>query len=130
AHVDVIPLPALDLRPLQVAAPVDRPPVGRGGGPVVVPCVAGRPPARGPGIRGKDPHDRVRYRTAPMAKIGLDIDSTLHHYWPLLERVAQQRYGVDLPYEEQRDWGITRLEHHELVACVAETHSDENILAG
>jgi FMN phosphatase YigB (HAD superfamily) len=64
-----------------------------------------------------------------MAKIGIDIDSTLHHYWPLLERVARERYGVALPYEEQRDWGITRLEHEQLIACVKETHSDENILA-
>ena len=32
-----------------------------------------------------------------------------------------------LPYAEQREWGITRLEHEELVACVRETHSDENI---
>jgi hypothetical protein len=64
-----------------------------------------------------------------MARIGLDIDSTLHHYWGLLERVARERYGVDLPYEEQRDWGITRLERDELVACVRETHSEENILA-
>jgi uncharacterized HAD superfamily protein len=64
-----------------------------------------------------------------MARIALDIDSTLHHYWELLERVARDRYGVELPYHEQRDWGITRLEGHELVACVQETHSEENILA-
>jgi FMN phosphatase YigB (HAD superfamily) len=64
-----------------------------------------------------------------MAKIALDIDSTLHHYWPLLERIARDRYGVAMPYEEQRDWGITTLEREQLIACVAETHSDENILA-
>ncbi|MGI8750614.1 MAG: hypothetical protein ACR2J6_08735, partial [Thermoleophilaceae bacterium] len=29
----------------------------------------------------------------------------------------------------QRDWGITQLEHEQLAACVAETHSDENIEA-
>ena len=62
-----------------------------------------------------------------MARIALDIDSTLHHYWDLLERIAHERYGVDLPYEEQRDWGITALERDQLVACVEETHSDENI---
>ena len=33
-----------------------------------------------------------------MAKIALDIDSTLHEYWGLLQRVAKERYGVDLPY--------------------------------
>ena len=65
-----------------------------------------------------------------MARIALDIDSTLHHYWDLLSRIAQERFGVALPYEEQRDWGITRLGREELVACVEETHSDENIAAG
>jgi uncharacterized protein len=64
-----------------------------------------------------------------VAKIALDIDSTLHHYWDLLERVARERYGVELPYAEQRDWGITVLERDELVRCVEETHSDENIAA-
>jgi uncharacterized protein len=65
-----------------------------------------------------------------VAKIALDIDSTLHHYWDLLQRVARERYGVELPYEEQRDWGITALERDAVVHCVEETHSDENILAG
>ena len=64
-----------------------------------------------------------------MARIALDIDSTLHHYWDLLERIARERYGVELPYEEQRDWGITALERDALVHCVEETHSDENIAA-
>ena len=62
-----------------------------------------------------------------MARIALDIDSTLHHYWDLLEGIAQARYGIALPYAEQRDWGITQLERDQLVACVTETHSDENI---
>jgi hypothetical protein len=65
-----------------------------------------------------------------MARIALDIDSTLHHYWDLLERVARERFGVALPYEDQRGWGITRLEREQVIACVAETHSEENILAG
>jgi hypothetical protein len=64
-----------------------------------------------------------------MARIALDIDSTLHHYWDLLQRVARERYGIDLPYEEQRDWGITELERDALIHCVEETHSDENIEA-
>ena len=63
-----------------------------------------------------------------MARIALDIDSTLHHYWDLLQRVARERYGVDLPYEEQRDWGTTLLPRDEVVACIEETHSEENIL--
>jgi len=64
-----------------------------------------------------------------MAKIALDIDSTLHHYWDLLQRIARERYGVDLPYEDQRDWGITGLERDAIVHCVEESHSDENIAA-
>jgi uncharacterized HAD superfamily protein len=65
-----------------------------------------------------------------VAKIALDIDSTLHPYWDLLQRVARERYGVELPYEDQRDWGITVLERDAVIHCVEETHSDENILAG
>jgi len=64
-----------------------------------------------------------------MARLAIDIDSTLHHYWDLLERVALERFGVSLPYEEQRGWGITALEGDQLVAAVQETHSDENIAA-
>ncbi|HYP47460.1 MAG TPA: hypothetical protein VEQ61_02370, partial [Thermoleophilaceae bacterium] len=49
--------------------------------------------------------------------------------WDLLRRIARERYGVDLPYEEQHDWGITELERDALVHCVEETHSSENIAA-
>src|SRR5436190_13310402 len=62
-----------------------------------------------------------------MARIALDIDSTLHHYWDLLDEVSRRRYGVALPYDEQHLWGITQLEHEQLVAAVRETHSDDNI---
>ncbi len=62
-----------------------------------------------------------------VAKIALDIDSTLHHYWDLLERIALERYDVRLPYADQKDWGITELGRDELIAVVEETHSDENI---
>ncbi len=62
-----------------------------------------------------------------MARIALDIDSTLHHYWDLLDRISQERFGVALPYDEQHDWGITALERDALIHCVEETHSDENI---
>jgi hypothetical protein len=65
-----------------------------------------------------------------VAKIALDIDSTLHPYWDLLQRVVRERYGVELPYEEQRGWGITALERDAVIHCVEETHTDENILAG
>ena len=63
-----------------------------------------------------------------MARIALDIDSTLHDYWPLFQRVVLARHGVDLPYEEQRDWGTLLLPRDDVVACIEETHSDENIL--
>lgn len=65
-----------------------------------------------------------------MAKIAIDIDSTLHHYWDLLDRIAQERYGVALPYAEQRTWGIAQLEREQLIACIEESHSEPNILAG
>jgi uncharacterized HAD superfamily protein len=65
-----------------------------------------------------------------VAKIALDIDSTLHPYWDLLQRVVRERYGVELPYDEQSEWGIRALERDAVIHCVEETHSDENILAG
>jgi len=63
-------------------------------------------------------------------RIAIDIDSTLHHYWNLLSEAARRRFGIDLPYEEQFDWGITRLRPHQLHLCIQETHCDEAILAG
>jgi uncharacterized protein len=65
----------------------------------------------------------------PSVRIGLDVDSTLHHYWDQLAGVALRRYGVDLPYEDQVTWGITALEPHQLASCIAETHGDELVLA-
>jgi 5'(3')-deoxyribonucleotidase len=63
-------------------------------------------------------------------KIAIDIDSTLHHYWDVLSEVSLRRFGIDLPYEEQLTWGITRLRPEQLAVCVEESHSDERILAG
>ena len=63
-------------------------------------------------------------------RIGLDIDSTLHHYWDRLSDSARRRFGIDLPYEEQFDWGITRLKPQQLQVCIEDTHSPEAILAG
>ena len=62
--------------------------------------------------------------------IAIDIDSTLHHYWNLLSDAAQRRFGIALPYEEQLDWGITRLRPHQLRLCIEETHCGAAILAG
>jgi uncharacterized HAD superfamily protein len=64
-----------------------------------------------------------------MARIALDIDSTLHHYWDQFRPIVLERFGVDLAYEEQTDWGITRIEPHQLREAVMATHSDENIAA-
>jgi uncharacterized HAD superfamily protein len=63
-------------------------------------------------------------------RIAIDIDSTLHHYWDVLSDAARRRFGVDLPYEEQFDWGITRLKPEQLKCCIDETHCDATILAG
>ncbi len=61
-------------------------------------------------------------------RIAIDIDSTLHHYWNLLSEAAIRRFGIDLPYEEQLDWGITRLRPDQLHLCIQETHLDAAIL--
>jgi hypothetical protein len=61
-------------------------------------------------------------------RIAIDIDSTLHHYWDRLSAAAERRFGVELPYEEQFTWGITRLKPEQLKVCIGETHSDEAIL--
>ncbi|HVL31714.1 MAG TPA: hypothetical protein VM299_05720 [Solirubrobacteraceae bacterium] len=63
-------------------------------------------------------------------RIAIDIDSTLHHYWNVLSDAARRRFGIELPYEEQLDWGITRLRPSQLQLCIDETHGEEAILAG
>lgn len=63
-------------------------------------------------------------------RIAIDIDSTLHHYWNVLSDAAMRRFGIDLPYEEQLDWGITRLRPDQLHLCIQETHGEAAILAG
>jgi uncharacterized HAD superfamily protein len=63
-------------------------------------------------------------------RIAIDIDSTLHHYWDLLEEVAQRRFGVQIPYADQVVWEIDRLKPEQLRAAVKETHSEAQILAG
>jgi uncharacterized protein len=63
-------------------------------------------------------------------RIAIDIDSTLHHYWDILSEVSVRRFGIELPYEEQFTWGITRLRPEQLALCIEESHSDEHILTG
>lgn len=60
-------------------------------------------------------------------RIAIDVDSTLHHYWDVLSDAAQKRFGIDLPYEEQFTWGITRLKPEQLEVCIAETHCEQSI---
>jgi uncharacterized HAD superfamily protein len=62
-------------------------------------------------------------------RIAIDIDSTLHHYWDVLSAAAQRRFGIELPYEEQFDWGITRLKPEQLQLCIDETHCEATIMA-
>jgi uncharacterized protein len=59
--------------------------------------------------------------------IAIDIDSTLHHYWDQLADAAKRRFGVELIYDEQRTWRITRLRDEQLRAAIADTHSDAAI---
>src|SRR4051812_24899313 len=61
-------------------------------------------------------------------RIAIDIDSTLHHYWDLLEEVARRRFGVTIPYADQVVWEIDRLKPEQLHAAVRETHSEPQIL--
>jgi uncharacterized protein len=63
-------------------------------------------------------------------RIAVDIDSTLHHHWDVVSDISVRRFGVELPYEEQLTWGLTRLRAEQLEVCVRESHSDERILAG
>jgi uncharacterized protein len=64
-----------------------------------------------------------------LMRIAIDIDSTLHHYWDVLSDAALRRFGIELPYEEQFDWGITRLRTDQLQLCIDETHTDAVIQA-
>jgi uncharacterized protein len=61
-------------------------------------------------------------------RIAIDVDSTLHHYWDVLSEISRRRFGIELPYEEQFTWGITRLRPDQLTLCVEESHSDATIL--
>ena len=61
-------------------------------------------------------------------RIAIDIDSTLHHYWDELAGSVKRRFGVVLPYDEQRTWQITRLRDEQLRVAIADTHSDAAIV--
>ncbi len=59
--------------------------------------------------------------------IAIDIDSTLHHHWPLVAAAAKRRFDVELPYEEQFPWATRRLDEEQLRVCIEDTHSDAAI---
>ena len=128
--VHVVERDPVDLDRLQLAHPVGVAPVGRRRSGRSRRARRGRATGRTAPHRGESSGVPCSLLYEAVAKIALDIDSTLHHYWDLLQRIAHERYGVDLPYEEQRDWGITVLERDAVVHCVEESHSDENIAAG
>ncbi len=60
-------------------------------------------------------------------RIAIDIDSTLHHHWPLVAAAARRRFGVELPYEQQFASAARRLSEEQLRVCVEDTHTDEAI---
>ena len=60
-------------------------------------------------------------------RIAIDIDSTLHHHWPLVAAAAKRRFGVELPYEQQFASAGRRLSEHQLRVCIADTHTDDAI---
>lgn len=63
-------------------------------------------------------------------RIAVDIDSTLHDYWSVISAISMRRFGIELPYEEQLTWGLTRLRPSQFELCVRESHSEECIRAG
>jgi uncharacterized protein len=65
--------------------------------------------------------------TSLAVRIAIDIDSTLHHHWPLVAAAAKRRFGVDLPYEQQFLWAARRLDDEQLRRCIEDSHSDEAI---
>jgi hypothetical protein len=62
-------------------------------------------------------------------RIAVDIDSTLHHYWDQFAAIAKRRFGVELAYETQLTWEISRLRPEQARACVAESHTGRHVLA-
>jgi hypothetical protein len=62
-------------------------------------------------------------------RIAIDIDSTLHDYWPGFAAAAKRRFGIELAYEDQVTWEILQLRSEQVRAVVHETHRDDNVLA-
>jgi hypothetical protein len=62
-------------------------------------------------------------------RIAVDVDSTLHHYWDQFAAIAKKRFGVELAYETQLTWEISRLRPEQAKACLDESHTEPHILA-
>jgi hypothetical protein len=62
-------------------------------------------------------------------RIAVDVDSTLHHYWDQFAAIAKKRFGVELAYETQLTWEISRLRPDQARACLAESHTEPHIMA-
>jgi len=60
-------------------------------------------------------------------RIGIDIDSTLHHYWDPFSAEVLERHGIHLPYEEQETWHIEGLTGEQVSEIVAATHADPHV---
>jgi len=76
-----------------------------------------------------EPLPRMTSGGGPM-RIAIDIDSTLHHFWDVFSEASVRRFGIELPYEEQASWGITRLRPEQVALCIEECHCEERILSG
>ena len=63
------------------------------------------------------------------ARIAIDIDSTLHHYWDQLREIVRRRHGIDLPYDDQHTWHIPQLAREDLAEAVLESHEEPQVLA-
>jgi hypothetical protein len=62
-------------------------------------------------------------------RIAIDIDSTLHDYWPQFAEAAKRRFGVDLAYDQQVTWEVAQLRAEQVRVLVHETHKPDNVLA-
>jgi hypothetical protein len=61
-------------------------------------------------------------------RIGIDIDSTLHHYWDQFSDAARRLFGVELPYDRQLTWAVDQLAPDQLTACIRDTHDEARIM--
>ena len=112
AQLDDVDPPPVDRHPALVLAPVD-----------VQPGASGRRGrsrrARRAGVErssGMPREDNRGPEGSRRMRIAIDIDSTLHHYWDELADAAKRRFGVELPYDHQHTWKISRLRDEQLRA--------------